>query len=287
MQMADDGRILVRGDLHGDIVRGLSYRSYPCMRDMTMDDAVVVCGDIGLGWEGATSRKLRYDLDFLESKRTNFVLVRGNHDNCDYWDACPETAGNRTVGLVRGRLQNAFWGDKTYSNVFLVNSTAVASICGKRCLLIGGAQSHDADRLAFPHEKERIRAWRRKHVWYRIVGRTWWEKEDVNVLYARSIALENLYSGRESFQCVFTHEAPASFLQSHAVGGHRLKPTAGSECLEDIKARAASIEKWFFGHYHRDFSYESGAISMRACFEDMVDADTMEVLGSRYNPYYA
>lgn len=253
--------IFVRGDLHGDIVTGLSFKLNKELREATMNDVIVVCGDIGLGFAGE-DKELKYVLDWLAQRNTNYIFVRGNHDNCFYWDSCPYTNGNETVQLRRGMLQNAKCGDKVYSNVFLVNHTAIIGINGKHCLFIGGGQSHDVFNLVYPHEKERIREYKKRNAWFRTVGVNWWINEQINVPYANSI----IFEGLDKFDYVFTHEAPACLLEKGLItrGLRRLQPSAGEYFLDRVRSMK-SISHWYCGHYHinQDFKIDDTNIHVR------------------------
>ena len=261
--------IYVTGDTHGNNIQRFSYKRHPDLRQMDETDVVVICGDTGLGWTGA-DRTWKYQLDYLESKRANFVLVRGNHDNYDAWmqNSVP-AAGNESVKYHLGTLRNPVYGDKIYDSVFLVPDAAIVYLCGFESLIISGAQSHDALNLVYPHEKGRIKYFRNNHMFYRIVGHSWWPQENINTLYADSLlkdcGLQNIYVHRHqiaydgkrfgTFDFIFTHDCPSKMLDWFTpYDAGRLKPTSNELYLQDL-CRNLSYNMWFHGHMHINRKY--------------------------------
>lgn len=261
--------IYVTGDTHGDNVRRFSYKIHPDLRRLDTTDVVVICGDTGLGWTG-TGREWKYQLDYLESKRANFVLVRGNHDNYDAWIRGSVVAtGNESVKYNIGTLRNPVYGDKIYKRVFLVPDAAIVDLCGFESLIISGAQSHDAWNLVYPYEKSRIKHFRKNRMFYRVVGRSWWPEENINTLYAdsllKSYGLHNFQVHRAknayytkrfgTFDYIFTHDCPSAMLDWFTpVEVGRLKPTVNELYLQNL-CRNLSYDMWFHGHMHINRKY--------------------------------
>ena len=128
--------VFVTADAHGNIIDKLGYRRNPEVRQLTEDDVLVICGDIGLGWFGA-DKEYKYILDFLAAKPFKVVLVRGNHDNTDVIrnHSVPSTGNRDTVKLITGTLCNPVYGDKIYDSIFWVPDSAVLNLCGHRSLV--------------------------------------------------------------------------------------------------------------------------------------------------------
>lgn len=275
MTCTSSGRIFVTGDTHGVNIERFSYKNMldkgETLRGTTVSDVMVVCGDTGIGWRGA-DREFKYQLDYLESKHMTFLLVRGNHDNYDCWwrDSVP-TRGNGAVKLVSGTLCNPKYGDKIYQNVFLVPDAAILRVCGFRVLVISGAESHDAQNLVYPHEKGRIKGFRKSYRHYRVVGKSWWPQEPVNDKYAASMLADLMKdgawygSGTFKFDFIFTHDCPASMLESGEFiaysGMPRMYATQSETFLEKVR-NDSEFTYWFHGHMHVEpiFTYNSGGM---------------------------
>ena len=263
--------LYVKGDLHGNIIDALSYRRNPEVRQLKDDDVLVMCGDIGLGWFGA-DKEYKYLLDFLAAKPFKVVLVRGNHDNTDVIrnHSVPSTGNRDTVKLITGTLCNPVYGDKIYDSIFWVPDSAVLNLCGHRSLVISGASSHDIWNLVSPHEKERIKRLKHEHQFYRIIGKSWWPDENINVPYAFSLLndyfrttgtyhayVENLpfvgdgHKRVGYFDYVFTHDCPAFMCDVYARPGDlgRLRPTDNEDFLELIKDHI-NYRYFIHGHMH-------------------------------------
>lgn len=244
-------RTYCTGDLHGEPIERFSFRQNPGLRRLDETDVMVCLGDIGIGWGlPQTIREWRYKLQWMANQKYIYLLVRGNHDNTDWWLSCPPTAGNEKVRLIDGDLRQAALEDKIFDNIYLVYSSALLDVCGKKCLAIGGAKSHDAHHLAWPHEKSKIKIWKSQHRWYRVVGQTYWLDEDVNIDYLDSLLDYNnlLYTGKVDY--IFSHDAPAYFNEVYTrPGEYRMNPTASESYLEDVREEVEH-EHWFHGHYH-------------------------------------
>lgn len=260
--------VYVRGDLHGHVVESFSYKQNPELRDLGEDDVIVVCGDIGLGWCGA-DREYKYMLDFLSAKPFKVLCVRGNHDNTDVIrnNSVPTRGDGKVVKLIAGTLSNPAYEGKVYSNVYWVSDSAILDVCGKRSLVISGAQSHDIWNLVHPSEKERLKRLHRDNRFFRVIGESWWPDEDINIPYAFSLINDYLAVGNSyvenapymgdgkrrlgKFAYVFTHDCPVYFTTQYVWPGDiaRLRATEGEDFLELIKDHINY--RWFIhGHMH-------------------------------------
>lgn len=269
-------RIYCTGDLHGEPIERFSFRQHPGLRRLDETDVMVCLGDIGIGWGlPQTIREWRYKLQWMANQKYTYLLVRGNHDNTDWWLSCPPTAGNEKVRLIDGDLRQAALEDKIFDNIYLVYSSALLDVCGKKCLAIGGAKSHDAHHLAWPHEKERIKRLKREHQFYRVIGKSWWSDENINIPYAFSLLndyfrttgtyhayVENLPfvdDGKKRvgyFDYIFTHDCPAFMCDVYARPGGlgRLRPTENEDFLELIKDHI-NYRYFIHGHMHTFMRY--------------------------------
>lgn len=242
--------LYVTADCHGNIVEKFSYSRNPALRCLGKDDVMVVCGDIGLGFDGP-NKEYRYILDWLSNRPETYVFIRGNHDNLEtIRNYSLPSAGNGLVKCVAGTLSNPFYGDKTYDNVFWVSDAAILDICGIRTLHIAGAKSHDIDNLVYPNsnEKGRIKHYRAKGRFYRTVGVDWWPDEDINIPYVKSLLwdYQEMY-GDLKVQYIFTHDCPSTFIDISPLGGPRFIPTEGEKFLELVRRK---VPHHFFIHGH-------------------------------------
>lgn len=265
--------IYVTADKHGNILQAFSYAHNPETRALTADDVIVVCGDIGLGWNGA-DKEYKYVLEWLSNRPESFLFVRGNHDNTDVIrNHSKSTCGDgKVVRLVSGTLCNPCYGDKIYKNVYWVPDAAILDLCGDRSLVIGGSASHDIDNLVSAGEKDRIKRLKSSHKFYRVIGESWWPDEGVNIPYAFSLINDYLsnefhrpyfenapyYEGKRygNFKYVFTHDCPEFMCHIYARPGYpgRLRPTVNEEFLEIVREHINY--RWFIhGHMHTFLRY--------------------------------
>ena len=249
-------KIYCTGDLHTQIIERFSFRQNPDLRQLDEKDVMVCLGDVGIGWGlPQTIREWRYKLQWMANQKYTYLLVRGNHDNTDWWLSCPPTEGCKNVRLIDGDLRKAALEDEVFDNIYLIYSSALLEVCGKKCLAIGGAKSHDAQNLAWPHEKKKIKLWRNQHRWHRVIGQTYWLDEDVNIDYLDSLLDDNdlLYTGKVDY--IFSHDAPAYLNEVYIRPGEfRMNPTASEFYLEDVREEVKH-EHWFHGHYHTFKTY--------------------------------
>lgn len=248
---------------------------------MTEDDVLVICGDIGIMWPGH-EKEGKYQLDWLNDKPFKTLCVRGNHDPTPFWRSGVPSMGNLdTVKLITGTLCNPVYGDKTYDSIFLVPDSAVLNLCGHKSLVISGASSKDLWNLVSPHEKERIKRLKRKHQFYRVIGKSWWPDESINVPYTFSLlndyfriagtyvyveSLTFVGNGKKRvgyFDYVFTHDCPAFMCDVFARSGDlgRLRPTNNENFLELIKDHI-NYRYFIHGHMHTFMRYAATEVIM-------------------------
>ena len=265
------GRIFCHGDVHSRILEELSYTKNPEMRELDEGDILVLLGDVGVMWPG-WEKEGKYQLNWLNEKPWTTILIRGNHDNEPWWESCPPAQETDNIKLLHGDLRQAQVDEQVFEKVFLVTSTADLEICGKRCLCIGGAESTDAVNLFYPHEKEAIRAAKKNGKWHRVIGRSWWRTEGINLPYLFSTLgqingnlfgrIENLsYTFFEKqdpyFDFILTHDSPASFCRQRHLcfRWDRRKPSYDQDVLEHLR-QSLKFGHWYHGHQHVDGDYE-------------------------------
>ena len=274
-------KIYVTADCHGAVMDRFSFRQQPELRQLDSTDVVVVCGDIGIMWPGY-EKEAKYVLNWLATKKTfTCLFIRGNHDNEPWWESCPATTGNASIRLLDGDLRVAAIDGVTYDNVFLVTSTAILDVCGKTCLCIGGAESTDAYNLYYPHEKTKIKTARSKREWHRVIGKSWWPNEGINIAYANAVLTRNYPDPWlfQNFDYIFTHQSPSGYLTSgYNYRKDRWKETDEIKFLENIRL-SKNFKHWYHGHQHQFCTWTKEDEPPVTClYYDFIDTETGEWL---------
>lgn len=264
------GKIFCRGDVHSKVIESLSYTKNPEVRELDEGDILVLLGDIGVMWPG-WEKEGKYQLNWLNEKPWTTILIRGNHDNEPWWESCPPAQETDNIKLLHGDLRQAEVDEQVFEKVFLVTSTADLEICGKRCLCIGGAESTDAMNLYYPHQKEETKAAKKKGLWHRIVGKSWWPGEGINLPYLYSTLgqincslagqvihqVDNDNKFGPHFDFILTHDSPAAFCEARYLcyRRDRMFPSYEQEVLDALR-RHANFDQWYHGHQHVDGDYK-------------------------------
>lgn len=193
----------------------LNTRHFKC-DGLTKEDILVIMGDAGFVWcNGPTEH---FWLDFLDNKPWTTFCVLGNHENYDMIEQLPTTT---------------FGGEEVYQvskSVFYAKTGRIYDLCGKRCLVINGADSHDI----FVDGKR----YRTPHV-------SWWAQEQISEEDIE-IAKTNLQKYNNTVDFVFSHtggQEVCNFLG--------FKPTVSDERLTRVLNNVIYKEH-FCGHYHKD-----------------------------------
>lgn len=226
-------RLFVTGDIHQSInIDKLNTAHFKC-DGLTKDDILVIMGDAGLIWskDKSTPRE-QWWIDWLNSKPWTTFCVLGNHENYDRIENLPTTT---------------FGGEMCYQvadSIFYAISGKVYDLCGQKCLVVNGAESHDifvnGKRYRWPHE-------------------SWWEQEQITEEDI-AVAEINLEKAGGTVDFVFSH-----------TGGSKVcnylgfEPTISDKRLDRILDKAI-YQKHFCGHYHKDMM----AADTRILFNDIL-----------------
>jgi DNA repair exonuclease SbcCD nuclease subunit len=131
-------KLYIIGDIHGEY----KYFLHLIERYKMENCHIIIAGDIGLGFY-----KVNYYIDMfnmmnikLKNKNIHLYLIRGNHDNPEWFSNPPEPL-------------------TLYSNIHIIKDYTVLNLCNHHILCIGGAVSVDKSD--------------------RYLGLTWWEGEEV------------------------------------------------------------------------------------------------------------
>lgn len=243
--------IYLTGDCHGDFQRFTRQQRKRLPYELTDQDYVIVCGDLGLLW--ARDRTLTYYLEWISRLPFTLLWVQGNHENYDMIAEYPLESWHG--GKIR-RIA----GEK----IILLERGQIFELEEKRFFTFGGASSHDVqggilDRESPTYERDRKRA-RRRGLPYRIRNVSWWEQElptEAEMQEGR----ENLSRAGYQVDYVITHCLPSNLqekLESYYGGGpgSRLYETdILTDYLEELERRL-EYRCWFCGHYHVNLSLD-------------------------------
>lgn len=192
------------GDTHGEPIVSLSYKYNPHLRSLTEDDVIIQLGDFGVPFteKDIIGGCADYTFDWISSKPYKFIVVGGNHENYDYWESCP------IVDIYGGKARQAVTKKKSYS-IYFVDFPTIFDICGKHVLCIPKAESHDIWNLLDPKDsnfkriKKRLE---RDNQWYRVIGKSWWPQEKMNVQLFDNFIDKHI---NEHFDYICSHDAPS------------------------------------------------------------------------------
>lgn len=218
------GRLFVTGDTHGGLdMSKLNSRHFKCS-DLTKDDILVIMGDAGFIWSDSAQEK--FWQKFLSDKPWTTFCVLGNHENYDRIEELPTTT---------------FGGEMCYKvndSIYYAMSGKVYDLCGQKCLVVNGADSHDI----FVDGKR-----------YRHPHTSWWEQEQITEEDVE-VARINIAKCRGTVDYVFSH-----------TGGTKIcnflgfSPTISDKRLDRILDEVIYKEH-FCGHYHVDMLTPDGRI---------------------------
>ena len=219
-------RIFICADTHGlmDIkkIKNLVQSKQP-----DLEDYIIICGDVGIGWNEEITRALIY---FYENLRTNILFIDGNHENFN-------ELKNFTPEMWNGGLTH-----RISRSIRYLRRGQVFEICGKTFLTMGGADSHDFEN--------------------RIEGENWFrdekiKNEDINnalksvkiynnkVDYVLSHTPNYIFSKKLYEQFTQCGESFPIFLQA------KLNYNQSGRKLDEI-AQKIEFKRWFCGHWHID-----------------------------------
>jgi hypothetical protein len=210
------GRLFVTGDTHGGLdMSKLSTRKFNCA-GLTKDDILVIMGDVGLVW--ADSATERFWQKWLNDKPWTTFCVLGNHENYDRIEELP-------TAVFGGQ---ECW--KVNDSVYYAKTGLIYELCGKKCLVVNGADSTDV----FINGKRQ----RSPHI-------SWWEQERITPEQAQ-FAIDNVKEAGGTVDFVFSHTGGievCNFL------GYKPWPSD----IELQKVLDSTIyQAHYCGHYHTD-----------------------------------
>ena len=162
---------------------------------------------------------LPYHLKLYNDIGCTIIYVDGNHENFSMLNEMP-------LVEYKGALMHMI--DK---HIFHVLRGEIMTLEGKTFLCIGGA--HSIDKI------------------YRTEYVSWWPEEDITE-HDIDNAIENLKKVNNTVDYVITHCVDSKTVTKE----FKFKRDNSSDQLSFID-KVVSYRRWFFGHYHFDFSVDS------------------------------
>lgn len=211
--------IYLTGDVHlpNDVSK---LRYFKEQENLTRDDYVIVLGDFGLLWR-KDSYTYKQWLKWFNQRKYTLLWLDGNHENHEWLNSYPVEMWNG------GKVH------KISDNIIHLMRGQVFSIQENTFFTMGGAWSID------------------KH--YRISRISWWEEEEPNHREMEE-GFENLESHNNEVDYVLTHTCPFSVI-TEMFQPAVVYNSVTESYLDEIKNKV-TYKKWYFGHWHKDVSYE-------------------------------
>lgn len=207
--------ICVTGDIHcPHDIHKLSTKEWPEQKELARDDYLIVCGDMGVVWDGGRTDK--YWQEWFQAKPYTTLFVDGNHENHP---------------MLNSYLVEEWKGGKIHKirpNVYHLMRGQVYDIDGVKVFSMGGASSHDKE--------------------YRAEGVDWWPEELPSDLDF-SEAIENLKKHNWAVDLIVSHCA-ADSLQKQLT--HWYEHDKLTNFFEAVVKTDVNYKHWYFGHYHDD-----------------------------------
>ena len=207
--------IYITGDVHcPHDVSKLNTENWPEQKQLTRDDYLIVCGDMGIVWDGSRSDK--YWQQWFNTKPCTTLFVDGNHENHP---------------MLSSYMVEEWHGGKVHKirpHVFHLMRGQVFDIDGIKLFAMGGASSHDKE--------------------FRMEGKSWWPEElpsDEEYIEAE----HNLERNGWVVDLVVSHCTSDSIQHQLAYWYEHDKLTNFFFAVVQAKLK---YKHWYFGHYHDD-----------------------------------
>lgn len=200
--------LYVTGDVHADMK---DFNSRPYGR-LKKDDAVIVCGDFGILWDG--SKAEQKNIRSIGKKHHGTYFIDGSHENFDLLAGYPVTPWNGgKAQVISGNLVHLMRGQ-----VYLLG--------GKKVFTFGGGESPDKE--------------------MRTERQGWW-REELPSQEEMDEGIRNLEQAGWEVDYIFTHDAPTIFKKLMDSDDADLNVL--NVYLEGIREKL-KYRKWIFGNYH-------------------------------------
>lgn len=206
--------IFITGDTHVPIdISKLNKKNFNDS-NLTKDDYLIICGDVGLTWFGRDNEDEWWQ-KWLNEKNFTTLFIDGNHENHNKLDEMPVEIWNG------GKVH------KLKDSVYHLMRGQVFEIDGLKFFTMGGAESTDKE-----YRKENV---------------SWWAREMPSDEEYQE-ALMNLDRYNWEVDYVITHASPDN-IQYRICPWY--KHNKLSNFLFTID-KDLKFKHWYFGHYHDD-----------------------------------
>ncbi len=224
--------ILITGDVHGDFTRFKDKR----LRKLRKSDALIVCGDFGMLWDGGKREKRL--LKRLGRRRYSILFVEGVHENFEELEKyeTEHWCGGETR-RISGNLRQLVRG-----NVFTIAGKTIFAFGGGKSDEQGGSVPDDPLRLKYENPSEK-------------------ELSDAD----RALAEHS-----DKVDYIVSYEPPASI--ADFMHGGEPQTDRISAYLEE-KRRNVAFGHWFFGKMHINKQIPP---KFTAVFDSVIDAQTLK-----------
>lgn len=236
--------VYVTSDLHGAFdIRKINPRESEVAQKMQAGDYLIVCGDFGCVWDGASNDN--FWLNWLESLPWTTLFIDGNHENFSILNAYPQEEWNG------GKIH------RIRSNVIHLMRGEIFHFDNKTWLALGGGYSHD-------------------HA-FRSEGVNWWKQEIMNQEEAQH-ALDNLAKAGWKVDVILSHDVYASHPLANTyeleLERYEADQVQQLEFLEEIRKKT-DYKIWLCGHYHKDLLTFTDGRPCRMLFDDVRTIDEL------------
>lgn len=238
--------IYITGDTHGEFGRFSNKNMKEKQMELTEQDYVIVCGDLGLCWEKGSS--FDYWCKFFSEKKFTLLWVQGNHENYDMIAEYPIERWNG--GNVRHIVRD---------KVILLERGQVFEIEGKKFFTFGGASSHDVQGGIFDKNdsdyKEKLKRALKSMLPFRINHISWW-KEELPSKKEMWEGMKNLSAHDNKVDYVITHCCATSVQEELERGPEKIYQSDYlTDYFREIEEKI-QYKHWYFGHYHMDLNVD-------------------------------
>lgn len=205
------------GDVHGKF-RELIFRA--SQKNKIENADIIVLGDFGAGFHKKEYMVQEYNRSKkkLEKYDLNIHVLRGNHDNPEYFrDPIP----------------------LDFPRLHFLEDHKVYEICGRRIYIIGGANSTD---ITYRDITGKVRE--------RIEGVDWWSGEDIVRVPESELP--------RRVDIIATHSAPLSFepvaMKFDETPLWQYEKILEERRYLDSILKSIRTDYWYYGHYHHYYS---------------------------------
>lgn len=237
--------IYITGDTHCEF-RRLSHKAWSEGRTLTKNDYVIICGDFGLLWKGFLSDEESYWTTWLNEKPWTTLFVDGNHEN---FVRLRQLEDIEMFGSKVGKVSDSIYHLRRGEVYSIPDKDESGEIVNRKIFTFGGAASIDKES-------------RREHV-------SWWPEENPSYSEMEK-GLSNLTKHNNEVDVVITHTIPLGAFPLLKIGSIRfdIKDVA-EEYLGEVR-KNIKFKRWYFGHWHLDYSFFFEDRLFHGLYEDIV-----------------